>query len=59
MASGLVQIAGDSQTRSAMMSETIADAMTALAIILAMSVGLIVPKLLVDYLYERSKRVKS
>jgi hypothetical protein len=42
-----------------MMSETIADAMTALAIILAMSVGLIVPKLVVDYLYERSKRVKS
>jgi uncharacterized membrane protein YjjB (DUF3815 family) len=59
MASGLVQIAGGSQTTSAMMSETIADAMTALAIILAMSVGLIVPKLLVDYLYERSKRVKS
>jgi uncharacterized membrane protein YjjP (DUF1212 family) len=59
MASGLVQIAGGSQTTSAMMSETIADAMTALAIILAMSVGLIVPKLVVDYLYERSKRVKS
>jgi len=59
MASGLVQIAGGSQTTSAIMSETIADAMTALAIILAMSVGLIVPKLVVDYLYERSKRVKS
>jgi len=59
MASGLVQIAGGSQTTSAVMSETIADAMTALAIILAMSVGLIVPKLVVDYLYERSKRVKS
>jgi len=59
MASGLVQIAGGSQTTSATMSETIADAMTALAIILAMSVGLIVPKLVVDYLAERSKRVKS
>ena len=59
MASGLVQIAGGSQTTSAMMSETIADAMTALAIILAMSVGLIVPKLVVDYLGERSKRLKS
>jgi uncharacterized membrane protein YjjB (DUF3815 family) len=58
MASGLVQIAGGSQTTSAMMSETIADAMTALAIILAMSVGLIVPKLVVDYFGERSKRVK-
>ena len=52
MASGLVQIAGGSQTTSATMSETIADAMTALAIILAMSVGLIVPKLVVDYLAE-------
>ena len=59
MASGLVQIAGGSPTTSAIMSETIADAMTALAIILAMSVGLIVPKLVVDYLAERSKRVKS
>jgi uncharacterized membrane protein YjjP (DUF1212 family) len=58
MASGLVQIAGGSQT-SATMNATIADAMTALAIILAMSVGLIVPKLVVDYLAERSKRAKS
>jgi hypothetical protein len=33
--------------------------MTAITIILAMSFGLIVPKLIIDYLSERSREAKS
>jgi uncharacterized membrane protein YjjP (DUF1212 family) len=53
MTSGLVQIAGGSLTTLPLLSGTIADGMTALTIILAMSLGLIVPKMVVDYLSER------
>ncbi|HKN74020.1 MAG TPA: threonine/serine exporter family protein [Candidatus Acidoferrum sp.] len=59
MASGLVQLAGGSHTTLELMSATIADGMIAVTIILAMSLGLIVPKLVVDYLGERSKQGKS
>jgi uncharacterized membrane protein YjjB (DUF3815 family) len=55
MASGLLQISG-SQTTLELISATIADGMTALTIILAMSFGLIVPKLAIDYLSELSTR---
>jgi len=53
MASGLVQLASGSQTTLPLISGTLADAMTAITIILAMSFGLIAPKLLIDRLSER------
>ena len=48
MASGLLQLADGSHTTVALLGSTIADGMTAAVIILAMSFGLIVPKLLID-----------
>ncbi len=59
MASGLVQIAGGAHTTVELMSATIADGMTAMIIVLAMSFGLIVPKLAIDFLGERSTQAKS
>jgi uncharacterized membrane protein YjjB (DUF3815 family) len=51
MASGLLQIASGSPE---MLSATTADGLTAAMIILAMSLGLIVPKLAIDYLADRA-----
>jgi uncharacterized membrane protein YjjB (DUF3815 family) len=59
MASGLVQIANSSQTTLQLISATIADGMTALTIVLAMSCGIVVPKIVIDHLSERPKRTKS
>ena len=56
MASGLVQIAAGPQATAELMSTTVANGMTAMMIILAMSLGLIAPKLVVDHLSERSTR---
>jgi len=53
MASGLVQLANGSHTTLPLISATLADGMTAVTIILAMSFGLIAPKLLIDHLGER------
>ncbi len=53
MASGLVQLAGGSQTTLALLSATIADGINAIMITFAMSLGLIVPKLIVDRLSRR------
>jgi uncharacterized membrane protein YjjB (DUF3815 family) len=50
MASGLVQLAGGAQTSPALLGATIADGMTAAIIILAMTLGLIIPKLTIDRL---------
>jgi uncharacterized membrane protein YjjB (DUF3815 family) len=49
MMSGLVQIAGGAQTLS-LIQGTISAGMTASIIILAMSLGLIIPKMIVDHL---------
>jgi hypothetical protein len=54
MASGLAQLASSSRTTFELLSATIADGTTALTIILAMSFGLLAPKLLIDYVGERS-----
>ena len=59
MASGLVQIAAGSQATVELTSMTVANGMTATTIILAMSLGLILPKLIVDYLSDRSLEPRS
>ena len=58
MASGLVQLAEGSHTTLALISATLADGMTALTIVLAMSVGLIVPKLVIDHVSNRSMHAR-
>jgi uncharacterized membrane protein YjjP (DUF1212 family) len=57
MASGLLQIAKGSPTLD-MLSATTADGLIAAMIILAMSLGLIVPKLAVDYLGDHLPQAK-
>jgi uncharacterized membrane protein YjjB (DUF3815 family) len=59
MASGLIQLAEGSHTTLELISATIADGMTALAVILAMSLGLIVPKMAIDRISERLIQAKS
>jgi len=54
MLSGLVQIAGGAEPTLSLIYGTIADGVTASTIILAMSLGLIVPKMIIDYLGNRS-----
>jgi uncharacterized membrane protein YjjP (DUF1212 family) len=53
MASGLTQMTSGSHTSFELLSATISDGMTAVSIILAMTLGLIVPKLFIDYTAER------
>jgi hypothetical protein len=48
MASGLVELAGGSNTTLELIGATLVDGLTAVTIILAMSCGLIVPKLVID-----------
>jgi uncharacterized membrane protein YjjP (DUF1212 family) len=50
MASGLVQLANGSNTTSPLLNATIADGVTAVTIILAMTLGVIVPKIVLDRL---------
>ena len=59
MASGLLQLADGSHTTLELISATIADGMTAVTIILAMSFGLIVPKMGIDRLSDRTTQSKS
>jgi uncharacterized membrane protein YjjP (DUF1212 family) len=59
MASGLVQIGGGSQTTLQLIGETISDGVIAVTVILAMSVGLIIPKKLIDFAGDRWARAKS
>ena len=53
MASGLTQLASTSQPTGALMEATLADGWLAGLTILAMSLGLVVPKLLMDYVSEK------
>jgi uncharacterized membrane protein YjjB (DUF3815 family) len=59
MASGLLQLADGSDTTLDLISATIADGLTAGTIIMAMSFGLIVPKLAIDRICERMTQTKS
>jgi uncharacterized membrane protein YjjB (DUF3815 family) len=58
MASGLVQIADGSQALQ-LLSATISDGMIAVVVILAMSFGLIIPKILIDFVSDRWTQAKS
>src|SRR5258708_4840760 len=58
MASGLLQITSQSQTTLELLGATAADGLTAAIIILAMSFGLIVPKMAIDYFSARFARSK-
>jgi uncharacterized membrane protein YjjP (DUF1212 family) len=58
MASGLAQLAGGSHMTLDLISATISDGIMALAIILAMSLGLIIPKMAIDRLSDRSMQVR-
>jgi uncharacterized membrane protein YjjP (DUF1212 family) len=58
MASGLLQIAGGSQTTLELLRATAADGLIAATIILAMSFGLIIPKMAIDYFTDRSAQPK-
>jgi uncharacterized membrane protein YjjP (DUF1212 family) len=53
MMSGLVQIAGDAQTTLPLIQATVSNGMVASIIILAMSLGLVIPKMIVDYFGNR------
>jgi uncharacterized membrane protein YjjB (DUF3815 family) len=53
MASGFAEIANDPHPAFALVSSTVTDGITAATIILAMSLGLIVPKMAIDYFCER------
>jgi len=59
MMSGMVQLATGSHTTLELLSATISDGLTAIAIILAMSFGLIIPKLVIDYLSNTSTQARS
>jgi len=58
MGSGLVQIAEGTQSATDLVN-TVASGMTAAMIILAMSFGLVVPKLIIDHFSDRSSEAKS
>ena len=53
MLSGLVQIAGGGEITLPLLQGTISAGMTASIIVLAMSLGLIIPKMIIDYLGNR------
>ncbi|MFO0998221.1 MAG: threonine/serine exporter family protein [Alphaproteobacteria bacterium] len=59
MASGLLQIANGSGTTLDLLSATAADGLLAAIVILAMSLGLIVPKMAVDHVSDRWERSRS
>jgi uncharacterized membrane protein YjjP (DUF1212 family) len=59
MASGLVQLADSSQNTLELLSSTIANGSIAALVILAMSFGLIVPKMIIDRVAAQAARFKS
>ena len=58
MASGLVQLANNSNTTFELLRATIADGMTAITVILAMTVGVVIPKIVIDHFGEVALRFR-
>ena len=58
-ASGLLQLANGSSTTLNLLGATLADAITAFMIVLAMGVGLIVPKMLIDHFDRPQEHSRS
>ena len=58
MASGLVQIASGTQTTADLISATVAAGVTATMVTLAMSFGLIIPKMIIDYFSDQWMQAK-
>jgi uncharacterized membrane protein YjjP (DUF1212 family) len=58
MASGIVEIAATPQPQSGLLGATVTDGLTAVIIILAMSLGLVVPKITIDYFLDRRTPAK-
>ena len=56
MASGLLQLANGSNSTLELLGATIADGMTAVTIILAMTLGVIVPKIVLDRLAAKHSK---
>jgi hypothetical protein len=59
MASGLAQLTGGSQMTWQLASATLADGSVAILIILAMSFGLLIPKLIIDYVSQKVPKVRT
>ena len=59
MVSGLLQLANSSNTTLQLLGGTIADGLIAITIILAMSFGLIVPKIVIDHLRDKTTRTQA
>jgi len=59
MASGFLQLAGGSPATVDLLGGTVADAITAFMIILAMGVGLVVPEMLIDRIEQRHRNSRS
>ena len=58
MMSGLVQIAGGAETTMTLLQDTISAGTTASIIIVAMSLGLVVPKMMIDTIGNRSRQAE-
>jgi uncharacterized membrane protein YjjP (DUF1212 family) len=59
MASGLLQLGGGASTTLDLLAATLADAITAFITILAMGLGLVIPKMLIDRIDRRQENPRS
>jgi hypothetical protein len=55
----LTEVAKDSHATAQLLGATVADWVTAMQVILAMSFGLLIPKIAIDCVTERAARARS